>query len=312
MKKVIFSLIALMTAMVMNGQVKQTYLTLNNGVQMPQFGLGVYSIPDGDETYNSVMTALKCGYRHIDTANAYGNEEDVGKGIKESGVPREEIFLTTKHWITERGYTKTIATVEDSLKNLGVDYLDLYLVHWPCVAKSNPKWKEINAATWRGFEKMYKDGKIRAIGVSNYLPEQLNALFETAEIKPMVNQIEFHPGYYQPELVRWCKAHNMVVEAWSPLGCGAVLSDPTLAKIAAKYGKSVAQVCIRFALQYGVVPMPKSTHADRIADNMKVFDFDLSDDDMTAIMTMPPVGYSTYHPTEAPADTLFGGGYDID
>ncbi|MBR6075859.1 MAG: aldo/keto reductase, partial [Victivallales bacterium] len=134
----------------------------------------------------------------------------------------------------------------------------------------------------------------------------------TAEIKPMVNQIEFHPGYYQPELVRWCKAHGMVVEAWSPLGCGAVLSDPTLAKIAAKYGKSVAQVCIRFALQYGVVPMPKSTHADRIADNMKVFDFDLTDDDMTAIMTMPPVGYSTYHPTEAPADTLFGGGYDID
>lgn len=287
-------------------------LTLANGVKIPCLGYGTWQTPAGGVACEGVKTALKCGYRHIDTANAYGNEEDVGKGIKESGVPREEIFLTTKHWITERGYTKTIAAVEDSLKNLGVDYLDLYLVHWPCVAKSNPKWKEINAATWRGFEKMYKDGKIRAIGVSNYLPEQLDALFETAEIKPMVNQIEFHPGYYQPELVRWCKAHNMVVEAWSPLGCGAVLSDPTLAKIAAKYGKSIAQVCIRFALQYGVVPMPKSTHADRIADNMKVFDFDLSDDDMTAIMTMPPVGYSTYHPTEAPADTLFGGGYDVD
>ena len=285
---------------------------LANGVEVSCVGYGTYLTPNGEIAKNSVIEAINAGYRHIDTAFAYGNEAAVGEGIKASGVSRDELFVTTKHWVTMRGYEKATEAIDISLKNLGLDYIDLYLIHWPCVEKVSPDWKEINAGTWKAFEDAYKNGKIRAIGVSNFQQKHYDALAERCEIKPMVNQIEFHPGYYQPELVRWCKAHNMVVEAWSPLGCGAVLSDPTLAKIAAKYGKSIAQVCIRFALQYGVVPMPKSTHADRIADNMKVFDFDLTDDDMTAIMTMPPVGYSTYHPTEAPADTLFGGGYDID
>ncbi len=286
-------------------------LTLSNGVKMPCVGYGTWQTPSGDVAFDSVKAALAAGYRHIDTAAAYGNEDDVGRGIAASGVKRSDIFLTTKHWITERGYQKTVAAVESSLKALGTDYIDLYLVHWPCTEKSSPNWKEINASTWRGFEKMYQDGKIRAIGVSNHLPEHLMALEESAQIKPMVNQIEVHPGYYQPACISWCQAHGIVVEAWSPLGSGAVLKDITLGKIAAKYGKSVAQICIRFSLQLGVVPLPKSTHAERIADNMQVFDFALTDDDMTAIMTMPPVGYSTYHPTEAPADTLFGGNYDI-
>ncbi len=286
--------------------------TLSNGVQIPCVGYGTWQTPNGDVARDSVVAALKAGYRHIDTAAAYGNEASVGEGIRLSGVARSDIFLTTKHWIMERGYTKTVAAVEASLKNLGTDYLDLYLVHWPCVEKSNPNWKEINAATWAGFEKMYKEGKIRAIGVSNYLPEQILALEETATVKPMVNQIEFHPGYYQPALVEWCQNHGMLVEGWSPLGCGAVLQDVTLGKIAAKYNKSVAQVCVRFALQSDVLPMPKSTHAERIAQNADVFDFELSDADMLAIRTMPPVGYSTYHPTEAPADSLFGGNYDVD
>ena len=287
------------------------FVTLSNGVKMPCVGYGTWQTPSGDVALDSVKTALTAGYRHIDTAAAYGNEEDVGKGIAASGVKRSDIFLTTKHWITERGYQETVAAVESSLKALGTDYVDLYLIHWPCTEKSSPNWKEINASTWRGFEKMYQDGKIRAIGVCNFLPEHLMALNETATIKPMVNQIEVHPGYYQPECVRWSQAHGMVVQAWPPLGSGAVLKDVTLGKIAAKYNKSVAQICIRFCLQLGVVPMPKSTHAERIVDNMKVFDFALTDDDMTAIMTMPPVGYSTYHPTEAPADTLYGGNYDI-
>lgn len=295
----------------MINKLTDTY-TLSNGVEIPAVGYGTWQTPSGDVARESVKAALEAGYRHIDTAAAYGNEADVGAGIKASGVARKDIFLTTKHWIMDRGYTKTIAAVENSLQALGTDYLDLYLVHWPCVEKSNPDWKEINASTWRGFEKMYKEGKIRAIGVSNFLPEQILALEETAEIKPMVNQIEFHPGYYQPELVRWSLDHGMVVEAWSPLGCGAVLSDPTIGKIAAKHGKSPAQVCIRFALQSGVVPMPKSVHPERIADNTKVFDFELDEEDMTAIKTMPPLGYSTYHPTQAPADTLFGGNYDKD
>ena len=286
--------------------------TLSNGVKIPCLGYGTWQTPTGEIARDSVKAALDAGYRHIDTAAGYGNEDSVGEGMRASGVAREDIFLTTKHWIMERGYTKTLAAIDASLKALGTDYIDLYLVHWPCVEKSHLNWKEINAATWRGFEDAYKAGKLRSIGVSNYLPEHITALEETCTVKPMVNQIEFHPGYYQPELVRWCIEHGMVVEAWSPLGCGAVLGDPTIAKIAAKYGKSPAQLCIRFALQYGVLPMPKSTHADRIAANADVFDFNISDDDMTAIMTMPPLGYSTYHPTEAPADTLFGGAYDID
>ncbi len=295
----------------MMNSLTDTY-TLHNGVRIPCIGFGTWQAPPGEVTKESVKTALRAGFRHIDTAACYGNEADVGAGIRESGIRREDVFLTTKHWITNRGYTKTIAAVEDSLKALGTGYIDLYLVHWPCTEKSNSNWKEINAATWRGFEKMYKDGKLRALGVSNYLPEHILALEESAELKPMVNQIEFHPGYYQPELVRWCRAHGILVEAWSPLGCGSVLHEPTLKKISEKYGKSVAQICIRFAIQSNVLPMPKSTHEERIISNADVFNFVISDDDMTAIMTVPPCGYSTYHPTEAPADTLFGGNYDID
>lgn len=285
---------------------------LSNGVEIPCIGYGTWQTPGGDVAKNSVKAALEAGYRHIDTASVYENEVSVGEAIKESGVKREEVFLTTKHWIMNRGLTKTRAAIDDSLKALGTDYIDLYLVHWPCTPKSSPEWKEINAATWRGFEEAYKAGKIRAIGVSNYLPEHILTLEETAEIKPMVNQIEFHPGYYQPELVRWSKAHGMAVEAWSPLGSGAVLKNETLGLIAKKYNVSPAQICVRFALQSGVIPMPKSTNPERIAMNLDVFNFELADEDMTAIMTMPPLGYSTYHPTEAPADTLFGGNYDID
>lgn len=282
-------------------------LTLANGVKIPCLGYGTWQTPDGNVAAESVKTALQYGYRHIDTAAAYGNEAGVGEGIRASGVKREDIFLTTKHWISERGYGKTVAAVESSLRALGVDYLDLYLIHWPDVEKHNPNWKEMNASTWRGFEKMMKDGKIRAIGVSNFLPEHILALEETAEIKPMVNQIEFHPGYDQPALVNWCKSHGMIVEAWSPLGCGAVLSDVTLGKIAAIHGKSTAQVCLRYALQSGVLPLSKSVHADRIKSNSEVFDFELTAEDMIAIQTMPPIGYSTFHPNEAPADTLYGG-----
>lgn len=286
--------------------------TLSNGVTIPCVGYGTWQTPADGTARESVRTALELGYRHIDTASGYGNEAEVGEGIRAYGVKREDVFLTTKHWIMERGYTKTLAAIDASLKALGTDYVDLYLVHWPCVDKTAPNWKEINAGTWRGFEKAYKDGKIRAIGVSNYLPEHILALEETCEIKPMVNQIEFHPGWYQPALTDWCQKHGMLVEAWSPLGCGAVLSSPVLAKIAAKHAKSPAQVCIRFALQEGVLPMPKSVHPERILDNTRVFDFELDEADMLSIRTMPPLGYSTFHPTEAPADTLFGGNLEID
>ena len=280
---------------------------LANGVEIPCIGYGTWQTPSGDVARDSVKAALDAGYRHIDTAFAYGNEADVGEGIKASGVNRKDIFLTTKHWITERGYEKTVAAIDASLKNLDVDYLDLYLVHWPCVEQVSPNWKEINAETWRGFEKAYKEGKIRALGVSNYQQKHLEALDEFATVKPVVNQIEFHPGYTQIDNVRYCQSRGMLVQAWSPLGNGAVLKDETLAAIAAKYGRSVAQICIRFALQNDVLPLPKSVTPSRIAENARVFDFELAEDDVKTLMEMPMLGFSGYYPEEAPADALVNG-----
>ena len=280
---------------------------LQNGVKMPCVGYGTWQTPDGDVARNSVRTAIEAGYRHIDTAAGYGNETSVGAGIRESGVAREDLFVTTKHWIVDRGYEKTIAACEQSLKNLGMDYMDLYLIHWPAVAKAAPNWEEINADTWRGFEKLYQDGKIRAIGVSNFLPNHMDSLIANSTVKPMVNQIEFHPGYTQPELVKYCREKGITVQAWSPLGSGAVLKDPLLMEIAAKYGKSVAQLCIRFALQQDIVALPKSVNPERIVSNMDVFDFQITDEDMAWIAAMPKTGYSGFYAEEAPADALVNG-----
>lgn len=279
---------------------------LSNGVEVPCIGYGTFQTPSGEMTRECTKMAIEAGYRHIDTAFAYGNEASVGEGIRDSGIKREEIFVATKHWVTERGYEKTIAAVDTSLKNLGLDYLDLYLVHWPCVEKCSPRWKEINAETWRGIEHMYQEGKIRAIGVSNFEKKHLEALDETAIIKPMVNQIEFHPGYTQMENVRYCQDRGMLVEAWSPLGSGAVLKNEELAAIAAKYNKSVAQLCVRLALQCGLLPLPKSTNPLRAAQNAEVFDFVITDEDVQRIQKLPQLGFSGWLPEEAPADALVG------
>lgn len=278
--------------------------TLTNGVKIPVVGFGTWQSPDGAIARDAVRCALEAGYRHVDTAAAYGNEESVGEGIRLSGVKREDIFLTTKHWITDRGYEKTLAACEASLKRLGTDYIDLYLIHWPCVEKISPDWAEINLSTWRGFEKLYRDGKIRAIGVSNFLPKQLEPLLKEAEIPPMVNQIEFHPGYTQPETAAWSREHGMLVEAWSPLGCGTVLGDPTVNEIAAAHGKTAAHVCIRYALQKDAVPLPKSVTPSRIVDNTNVFDFALTDEEIARLDAMPKTGYSGFYPDDAPADAL--------
>jgi len=277
---------------------------LANGVEIPCIGYGTWQTPSGEVTRNGVLDALRAGYRHIDTAFCYGNEADVGEAIRLSGVPREEIFVTTKHWVTERGYEKTIQAIEGSLEALGLDYVDLYLIHWPCVESVSPDWEEINASTWKGFEEMYRKGKIRALGVSNFQAKHLDSLFKYAEIPPVVNQIEFHPGYTQMETVKYSQEKGMVVEGWSPLGCGAVLQDETLKAIAAKYGKSTAQLCVRFALQNDVLPMPKSTSAAHIAANTEVFDFEISEEDMKTIFDMPLLGFSGFLPEEAPADAL--------
>ena len=283
---------------------KTECFTLANGVNVPCVGYGTWQTPDGEVTADCVRAALELGYRHIDTAFAYGNEKSVGEGVRRSGVARSEIFVTTKHWVTERGYAKTVKAVETSLQLLGLDYIDLYLIHWPCVKKLSPDWKEINADTWCAMETMYRDGKIRAIGVSNFFPEHLDALIAMSEIKPMVNQLEFHPGYTQMENVRYSQSCGLLAEAWSPLGSGAVLSDPTLNGIAAKYGKTAAQLCVRFALQCDVLPLPKSTKPERIAANADVFDFAVSDEDMAVLLTLPQMGFSGFLPEDAPADAI--------
>lgn len=264
--------------------VRSTY-SLKNGLEIPVVGFGTWKTPDGDDAYNSVSEALKAGYRHIDTAAVYGNEESVGKAIKDSGLSREEVFVTSKVWNTERGYEKTIAAFEVSLEKLGMDYLDLYLIHWPAIEKQDDDWEELNKESWRALMDLYKDGKVKSIGVSNFQKKHMEAL-KDAEILPMVNQIEFHPGWLQEETRSLCKELGILVEAYSPNGNGKLLKDDTLLKIAEKYGKSVAQICIRWTLQHGTLPLPKSVTSEYIKENTEVFDFEISNEDMQTIDEM--------------------------
>ena len=276
--------------------------TLSNGVQIPCIGYGTWKTPDGQVTYEGVKQALQNGYRHIDTAFVYENEASVGAALRDSGIPREEVFVTTKQWVTSRGYEATLEACENSLKTLQMDYLDLYLVHWPCVEKFRTDWKEINAETWRGFEKLYRDGKVRAIGVSNFQRKHLEALKESTEILPMIDQIEFHPGYLQKEDVRYAQAEGILPQAWSPLGNGVILQNETLRAIAEKHEKTTAQVCIRFCLQMGVQPLTKSLKPKRMVENVQVFDFALTPEDMQQIEAMPECGFTGLLPEEAPHD----------
>ncbi|MBC8580637.1 aldo/keto reductase [Zhenhengia yiwuensis] len=274
---------------------QDTY-TLANDVQIPCIGFGTWQTPNGETAINSVKAALKAGYRHIDTAACYGNEASVGQAIKESGVPREEIFVTSKVWNTERGYEKTLAAFETTMEKLDLDYVDLYLIHWPAAANQFENWKEINAQTWRALEELYIEGKVKAIGVSNFLPHHLEALLEGVKVVPMVNQIEYHPGFMQAESVAFCKAHNILVEAWSPLGTGNVLNNETLIMMAQKYSKTVAQICIRWVLQHGLLPLPKSITESRIIENTEVFDFEIKDEDMAIIDAIPFCGGAGINP----------------
>ena len=242
---------------------------------MPWFGLGVFKVENGNEATESVKAAIKNGYRSIDTAAIYKNEEGVGIGIKESGVAREELFITSKVWNEDQGYETTLAAFEKSLERLQLDYLDLYLIHWP----GKDKYKD----TWRALEKLYKDGKIRAIGVSNFQVHHLEELLKDAEIKPMVNQVEFHPRLTQKELRDYCKKQGIQLEAWSPLMQGQLLDNEVLTQIAEKYNKSVAQVILRWDLQHEVVTIPKSIKEHRIIENADIFDFELSQEDMDKI-----------------------------
>lgn len=253
----------------------QGTVTLHNGVKMPYFGLGVYKIEDGNDVINSVKTALKIGYRSIDTAALYENEEGVGQAIKDSGIPREEIFVTTKVWNTDHGYENTLKAFDKSIAKLGLEYVDLYLIHWP--------GKDKFVDTWRALEKLYREGLVRAIGVSNFKPHHLQTLMDKSEEKPVINQVELHPYFQQKELREFCKKHDIVVEAWSPLARGQVLNDSVLNEIGKKYGKSPAQVTLRWHLQSDIVVIPKSVTPSRIKENADIFDFELTDEEMEQI-----------------------------
>ena len=254
--------------------------TLHNGVEMPWLGLGVFLVKDGEEVVNSVKAALEVGYRSIDTAAAYKNEEGVGKAIAESNVPREELFITTKVWNADQGYEATLAAFDVSMKKLGLEYLDLYLIHWPLPSQG----KFID--TWKALEKLYKDGRVRAIGVSNFKVHHLEEIIANSEIVPMVNQVEYHPRFNQRELHDFCKKHGIQLEACSPLMQGGLLEEPILVELAKKYNKSPAQIIIRWDIQTGVVTIPKSVKPHRIAENKDVFDFELSEEDMDKISAL--------------------------
>ena len=255
---------------------------LSNGVTIPKIGFGTWQIPDGVEVYNSVTHALKVGYRHVDTAQIYRNEVGVGRAIADSDLAREEIFLTTKVWNDKHDYDLAKASIEESLEKLGVDYVDLLLIHWP-----NPKalreqdaWKAGNAGAWKAMEEAYRAGRVRAIGVSNFMIHHLEALLETADIKPHVNQILLAPGCSQDELVAFCRQEDILLEAYSPLGTGSIFDNPVAQELAAKYGKSVAQVALRWSLQKGFLPLPKSVTPQNIEANLQIFDFELSENDL--------------------------------
>ncbi len=267
-------------------------LTLHNSVPIPVLGLGVWQIRNGGPTLNACRHAIQCGYRHIDTARFYNNEEDVGRAVRQCGWPREALFVTTKLWNDDHGYDKAIRAFHESLKRLNLPYVDLYLIHWPETHARKESWKAL--------ETLYEEGLCKAIGVSNYTLRHLEEVFSYCRIKPMVNQVEFHPFLYQKSLLDFCRRHDVILEAYSPLTKGMRLKEPRLKNIAEKYRRSAAQILIRWALQQGVVVLPKSADPKRIEENAAVFDFEISNDDMEKLNHLNENWHCTWDPTDVP------------
>ena len=264
---------------------------LENSVELPFVGFGTYLVKEE----KIILDALESGYRHLDTARRYENETIIGNALKECGIQRRDLFLTSKVWKTDLGYDNTLRSFDASVKDLGVQYLDMFLVHWP---QSTPDadWKPLLTETWKAMERLYDEGAVAAIGVCNHLPHHLMHLLKDANTRPMVNQIEFHPGYAQAATTNFCLNQGIQVEAWSPLGRAALLQDPFLLELAEKYSKSPAQICLRYCLQNNVLPLPKSSSPKRMLENLDIFDFELSMEDVFRLTTMPETGWSGLHP----------------
>jgi diketogulonate reductase-like aldo/keto reductase len=264
---------------------------LNDGNVIPTIGFGTYKAEEA-EGVMAIQNALSSGYRLIDTAAIYQNEEAVGKAIKMSEVDRKDIFVTTKVWREHLGYEETKIAFDASLKKLDLEYVDLYLIHWPANALNYDNWQKTNAETWRAMEELQADGKIKSLGVSNFWREHLDALFQTAKVIPTINQIEFHPGYWQPEVTAFCKRQNIIIESWSPLARGKVFGNELLQALSKKYQKSVSQICLRWILQHEAIPIPKSSTPERIRENIDIFDFELSQEEMEKINNLTQMGFS--------------------
>lgn len=271
------------------------YFELNDGNKLPAIGFGTFQIP-ADITAHAVKTAIDIGYRHIDGAAIYRNEPEVGIGLKRSGINRDSVFVTSKLWNSHRGFKQAIEACDKTLLDLGLEYLDLYLIHWPANSNQFPQWEELNYDSWRALESLQHAGKVKSIGVSNFLHHHLESLLKNASIIPSVNQIEIHPGHQQLELRRWCQANNILIEAWSPLAQGRILQIDTITQISEKYQKTPAQICLRWSIQHGLLPLVKTISENRMSDNIHIWDFTIDLEDMERLDMITPQGYSGYHP----------------
>lgn len=269
--------------------------TLSNGVKIPCIGFGTYNAKGGDNLAIN-RTAIKAGYRYFDTASLYETERVLGQAVRESGIPRDEFFIVSKLWIDERGYQEAKEAFARTLDRLQMDYLDLYLIHWPRGEEGDQDWKEKDLDTWHALEELYQSGKVRGIGLSNFLPHHTENILKNCTVKPVVDQLEIHPGYTQEAAVRYCFEHDIRVQAWSPLGRSAMLDHPVLKEYAEKYGKTVAQICLRFLLQKGIIPLVKSSAMERMKQNQNIFDFELTAEDMSVINNMPQNTWLGEHP----------------
>lgn len=275
---------------------KEDSFVLYNGVEIPCIGYGTYLTPSDEEGLKAIKDAINAGFYHIDTAAAYQNEHMIAQAIKESGLERDKFFITSKLWNEEQGYESTLRAFEESCKKLETDYLDLYLIHWPIAVGHNDDWQVRIKETWRAFEELYKEGKVRAIGVSNFLVHHLDSLIKSADIIPMVNQLELHPKYQQNEVVEYCRKRNIILESWGPLMRGKAFSNPLLKEVADQYQKDIAQLLIRWCLQKEFLPLPKSMKKERIISNSNVFDFEISNEDMNYIDSLNTDDSYVFHP----------------